>query len=130
MFAALGDETRLGLVARLCDQGPTSITKLAAGFDISRQAITKHLRVMESAGLVRGSQHGRESLWQLEERRLAEARRYLQQISAQWDDALDRLKRFVERDEREVSPAGARASARGGSASGRKTQGRRSRRRP
>lgn len=97
VFAALGDETRLGLVSRLCDEGPMSIAKLAAGFDITRQAITKHLRVMEDAGLVRSRQQGRESIWQLEQKRLAEARRYLQLISAQWDDALGRLKSFVER---------------------------------
>jgi DNA-binding transcriptional ArsR family regulator len=96
VFAALGDETRLGLVSRLADEGPLSITKLAAGFAITRQGITKHLRVMEEAGLVRGTQHGRESIWQLEQRRLADARRYLQAISAQWDDALGRLKHFVE----------------------------------
>lgn len=97
VFAALGDETRLGLVARLCDNGPMSIAKLTAGFGITRQAITKHLRVMEDAGLVRSRPHGRESIWQLEQKRLAEARRYLQLISAQWDDALGRLKTFVER---------------------------------
>ena len=96
IFAALGDETRLGLVARLCDQGPMSIVQLAAGFAITRQAITKHLRVMEQAGLVRRLQHGRESMWQLEQKRLAEARSYLQTISAQWDAVLGRLKTFVE----------------------------------
>lgn len=74
-----------------------SIAKLTAGFDITRQAITKHLRVMEDAGLARSTPHGRESIWQLEQKRLAEARRYLQLISAQWDDALGRLKTFVER---------------------------------
>jgi DNA-binding transcriptional ArsR family regulator len=97
IFAALGDETRLGLVSRLCDEGPLSIARLTGGFDITRQAITKHLRVMEDAGLVRRTQIGRESLWQIEQQRLAEARQYLQQISAQWDVALARLKRFVER---------------------------------
>ena len=96
IFAALGDETRLGLVSRLCNEGPLSIVRLTGGFDITRQAITKHLRVMEDAGLVRRTQVGRESLWQLEPARLAEARAYLQQISAQWDGALARLKRFVE----------------------------------
>ena len=96
IFAALGDETRLGLVSRLCERGPTSITRLAEGFDISRQAITKHLRVMEDAGLVRSMPHGRESIWELEPLPLAEARQYLQQISTQWDGALVRLKRFVE----------------------------------
>ena len=97
VFAALGDENRLRLVSRLCDNGPLSIAKLTAGFAISRQAITKHLRVMEGAGLVRSRQHGRESVWQLEQKRLAEARRYLQTISAEWDQALGRLKSFVER---------------------------------
>jgi DNA-binding transcriptional ArsR family regulator len=97
VFAALGDETRLGLVSRLCDAGPMSIARLADGFDMTRQAITKHLRVMEEAGLVRSTPQGRESIWQLEEKRLADARRYLQTISTQWDDALGRLKRLVER---------------------------------
>ena len=97
IFAALGDETRLRLVARLCKDGPTSITRLADGFDISRQAITKHLRVMEDAGLVRSIWQGRESVWQLEQKRLAAARRHLQTISSQWDQTLARLKAFVER---------------------------------
>ena len=97
LFAALGDETRLQLVARLCHDGPMSITRLADGFDMSRQAITKHLRVMEDAGLVRSMWQGRESVWQLEQKRLAAARRHLQSISAQWDETLARLKAFVER---------------------------------
>lgn len=97
VFAALGDATRLGIVARLCDDGPTSIARLTAGFGITRQAITKHLRVMEDAGLVRSTQRGRESIWQLEQKRLADVRRQLQTISAQWDEALGRLKTFVER---------------------------------
>jgi DNA-binding transcriptional ArsR family regulator len=96
IFAALGDETRLRLVARLCDGGPLSIARLTAGSNITRQAITKHLRVMEGAGLVRGTRHGRESVWQLDRRRLEEARRCLDMISAQWDGALLRLRRFVE----------------------------------
>jgi DNA-binding transcriptional ArsR family regulator len=97
VFAALGDETRLRLVSRLSNDGPLSITQLTADFDISRQAITKHLQVMENAGLVTSMQQGRESLWQLEQKRLAAARRHLQTISAQWDQTLGRLKRFVER---------------------------------
>ena len=96
LFAALGDETRLRLVTRLCEEGPTSITRLTAGSAVTRQAITKHLRTMESAGLVRCHRRGRESLWELEQQRIAEARRYLDRISKQWDDALERLKDFVE----------------------------------
>jgi len=96
LFAALGDETRLRLVARLCDHGPMSITKLTAGSNVSRQAITKHLRVMDEAGLVRSARHGRESIWRLERRRLEHAGRYLDVISKQWDDALERLRQFVE----------------------------------
>jgi DNA-binding transcriptional ArsR family regulator len=97
VFAALGDETRLRLILRLCDDGPLSIAALTTGFAITRQAITKHLRVMEHAGLVRSVQRGRESVWQVEQKRLADARRHLQLISAQWDETLDRLKRYVER---------------------------------
>lgn len=97
MFAALGDQTRLGLVLRLCEGGPMSIARLASDFDITRQAVTKHLRVMEEAGIVRHEQHGRESIWELEQKRLADVRSYLDAISAQWDDALGRLKRLVER---------------------------------
>jgi DNA-binding transcriptional ArsR family regulator len=96
VFAALGDETRLRLVARLCDDGPMSITRLTAGSKVTRQAITKHLRVMEGAGLVRCKRHGRESVWQLEQRRLADARHYLDLISKQWDEAVGRLRKFVE----------------------------------
>ena len=96
VFAALGDETRLRLVSRLCDDGPMSITRLTAGSKVTRQAITKHLRVMEDAGLVRSARHGRESVWQLEQRRLEDARRYFDQSSKQWDAALGRLRKFVE----------------------------------
>jgi DNA-binding transcriptional ArsR family regulator len=92
LFAALGDETRLRLVFRLCDHGPMSITRLTAGSKVTRQAITKHLRVMQQAGLVRSARHGRETIWQLDQRRLKDARRYLNQISKQWDDALARLR--------------------------------------
>ena len=96
LFAALGDETRLQLVSRLCDVGPLSITRLSEGSRVTRQAITKHLRVMEGAGLVHSRRRGRESVWQLDQQRLEEARRYLDQISAQWDGALARLREFVE----------------------------------
>lgn len=97
LFAALGDGTRLNLVSRLCDTGPMSITALSGGLPITRQAVTKHLRVMEGAGLVRSTQHGRERLWELDQARLAEARQYLDSISLQWDRALLRLKAFVKR---------------------------------
>jgi DNA-binding transcriptional ArsR family regulator len=96
LFAALGDETRLRLVWRLCEDGPSSITRLTAGTDVTRQAITKHLRVMEGAGLVHCSRHGRESVWRLEQRRIWEVRDYLDVISKQWDDVLGRLRKFVE----------------------------------
>jgi len=96
LFAALGDKTRLRLVSRLCEDGPLSITMLTTGARISRQAVTKHLRVLQGAGLVRSKRHGRERLWQLHHQRLAEARRYLAQISSQWDDALARLRKHVE----------------------------------
>lgn len=97
VFAALGDPTRLKLVARLCEGGPQSIARLTSGSRVTRQAITKHLVVLADAGLVRGRQRGREKLWQLEPARLEETRRYLEMISRQWDSALGRLKAFVER---------------------------------
>jgi DNA-binding transcriptional ArsR family regulator len=98
IFAALGDETRLRLITRLSDDGPLSIASLAGGFDISRQAISKHLRVMSDAGLARCGRKGRETVWQLEPAALADARRYLQAISKDWDDKLRRLKNLVESD--------------------------------
>jgi DNA-binding transcriptional ArsR family regulator len=73
-----------------------SITSLTTGSRVTRQAVTKHLRVLEGAGLVRSRRHGRESIWQLEQRRLGDARRYLDLISLQWDEALGRLRTFVE----------------------------------
>lgn len=104
VFAALGDETRLRLVVRLCDDGPQSIAKLTEGSDVTRQAVTKHLRVLEDAGVVRGSRDGRESVWEIEPRRLDEARRSLDLISARWDSAIERLRAMVEREEGLSSP--------------------------
>jgi DNA-binding transcriptional ArsR family regulator len=96
ILAALGDESRLRLVKKLCKSGPLSIAKLAEGADISRQGVTKHLHALHKAGLVRSERHGRERIWKLEPKRIDEVRRYLAQISAQWDDALDRLRAAVE----------------------------------
>ena len=96
LFAALGDETRLRLVARLSSEGPQSITRLAAGADVTRQAITKHLHVLEGARLVRASRQGRERVWELEPGRLDDARSYLDAISLEWDAALARLAKLVE----------------------------------
>src|SRR5262249_7845064 len=98
VFAALGDATRLRIVARLCDGGPLSIVRLPEGTPTSRQAVTKHLRALEGAGLVRSGRAGRERIWELETKRLAEVRRYLDQISTQWDEALVRLRDLVETD--------------------------------
>ena len=97
VFAALGDETRLQIVARLCAEGPLSITRLSEGAGVTRQAITKHLNALSAAGLARNVKSGREQIWELETRRLEMARRCLDHISDEWDVALDRLKAFVER---------------------------------
>jgi len=96
VFAALGDPTRLKLVAVLCAGGAVSIAQLTANTDISRQGVTKHLRVLADAGVVRGVKLGRERLWQLEPARIEQARRTLEQIGQQWDVALARLKTFSE----------------------------------
>ncbi len=96
MFAALGDATRLSLVVRLAKGQPHSISQLTHGSRLTRQAITKHLRVLERAGLVHGVRAGRESLFELDPTPLEQARAYLDQVSAEWDQALARLKAFVE----------------------------------
>lgn len=98
LFTALGDETRLHLVSRLCLDGPQSITRLAAGTAVTRQAVTRHLQVLQVAGLATSDRIGREQQWRIEARRLAEVRRLLVRIATQWDDALTRLAAFVERD--------------------------------
>jgi len=98
VFAALGDKTRLLIVARLCEDGPLSIARLTDGSKISRQAVTKHLGALSKSGLVRSELTGRERIFRLEAKRLAETRRYLDLISEQWDEALDRLRAFVEMD--------------------------------
>src|SRR5258708_37832878 len=96
MFAALGDETRLGLVARLSAEGPLSITRLTARTSVTRQAVTKHLHVLATAGLVSDLRRGRERIWELEPGQVEAARTYLEHVSKRWGDALDRLKQFVE----------------------------------
>lgn len=97
VFAALGDKTRLHLVVRLCGGGPLSIARLTEGSKVSRQAVTKHLCALEEAGLVCSDRAGRERVWKLQAGRLTEARRYLDQISDQWDQALGRLRALVEK---------------------------------
>ena len=96
VFAALGDETRLAIVARLCTTGPQSIVQLTEGARVTRQAVTKHLHALAEAGLVKSKRDGRERIWEMQTRRLADARRYLDQISTQWDEAIDRLRALVE----------------------------------
>jgi DNA-binding transcriptional ArsR family regulator len=96
VFAALGDATRLALVARLSAGGPQSIARLTAGSDVTRQAITKHLGILADAGLARPVRRGRERIWALDATRLSDARRYLDQISRGWDEALARLQTHVE----------------------------------
>ena len=96
LFAALGDDTRLTLLMKLGDGPLLSITRLTEGSTLTRQAITKHLRILEDAGLVRGVRQGRENLFQLEPNSLREARDTLDSISRQWDTAIARLKSLVE----------------------------------
>jgi DNA-binding transcriptional ArsR family regulator len=82
----------------MCGEGPMSIMRLANGASVTRQAITKHLHALEQAGLARSSRKGRERIWELRTKRFSKAQRYLDQISHQWDGALDRLRKFVESD--------------------------------
>jgi DNA-binding transcriptional ArsR family regulator len=96
VFAALGDPTRLALIGKLSGGAPLSISRLAEGSTLTRQAVTKHLRVLESTGVVGSERSGRESLYWLEPTAIVEMRSYLDAISRQWDDALARLRAFVE----------------------------------
>lgn len=96
IFRVLGDSTRLKLVANLVNGKPCSITELSAGFELSRQAVTKHLRLLEDAGLVNGEKSGRENLYELNIESLVEARATIESIQYQWDQSLARLKALVE----------------------------------
>jgi DNA-binding transcriptional ArsR family regulator len=96
VFAALGDETRMRLIAVLCAGSALSIAQLTDGTDISRQAVTKHLQVLADAGLVHDIKQGRERLWEFQPSKLDEARRSLEMVAQQWDQALMRLKRTLE----------------------------------
>ncbi len=97
VFAALGDPTRLALVARLCDGSRRSIAQLCDGQSLTRQAISKHLRVLEGARVVRSERAGRESLFVLNPKPIEDIRSYIELVSSQWDTALSRLKAFVEK---------------------------------
>jgi DNA-binding transcriptional ArsR family regulator len=99
LFAALGDATRLRLLGRLSAGGPLSITRLSEGTGVTRQAITRHLYALGDVGLVRHARRGREQVWDLNPKRLDKAKRYLDQISAQWEDAAERLRAYVEDQE-------------------------------
>lgn len=96
VFAALGDEVRLKVVTRLSREGPLSIARLADDSGVTRQAVTKHLRVLEEVGLVKGKREGRENVYELLPVRLQKARAHLESISNQWDDTLGRLADFLE----------------------------------
>ena len=96
IFAALGDDLRLYLVVRLRAGGPLSIARLAERMPVTRQAVTKHLRVLAKAGVVSSKRRGREQLWQVQPVALNQARAALDAIGAQWEEALGSLKAFVE----------------------------------
>jgi DNA-binding transcriptional ArsR family regulator len=102
MFAALGDKTRLLLVTKLAEGRPHSISQLthsqhSGGSRLTRQAISKHLRVLKRAGMVRSTRAGRERLFELDPRPIEGMKEYLDRVSEQWDQALGRLKSFVEK---------------------------------
>lgn len=96
MFAALGDETRLKLLNRLCVEGPLSITRLSEDTSMTRQAVSKHLSTLEESGLLEAQRRGRERIYRFVPARVQQAQHYLDQVSAQWDAALDRLRAHVE----------------------------------
>lgn len=96
-FAALGDETRLALVVKLAEGRPHSISRLTRGTRLTRQAVTKHLRVLENAGMVQSARAGRESLFEFNPQAIVGLKEYIDRVSGEWDQALGRLKTLVER---------------------------------
>jgi DNA-binding transcriptional ArsR family regulator len=96
LFAALGDPTRLSILQRLSRDGPASISTLAENFETTRQAVTKHLHVLDAARIIEGERRGREHVWAINAARLVEAQRHLDVIARRWDGALSRLKAHVE----------------------------------
>ena len=96
LFDALGDPNRLRIVTRLCDGGPSSTSQVTQVVEVSRQAATKHLLLLEAVGLVSSQRHGRERIWRIEPAPLADARDFLSDLSRRWDRAIDRLRAYVE----------------------------------
>ncbi|WP_375481215.1 ArsR/SmtB family transcription factor [uncultured Mycobacterium sp.] len=96
VFSALGDLNRLSIIARLCEGGPSSTSQVSQAIPVTRQAATKHLQLLEVAGLVSSSRRGRERIWTLRTEPLAQASDYLTALSRRWDAAIDRLRAYVE----------------------------------
>jgi DNA-binding transcriptional ArsR family regulator len=96
IFDALGDVNRLRIVGRLCDGGPSSTSQVTQSVPVTRQAATKHLELLEAAGVVTSSRRGRERIWTVQTKSLAQASDYLAQLSHRWDAAIDRLRAYVE----------------------------------
>ncbi|MGZ4576518.1 MAG: ArsR/SmtB family transcription factor [Mycobacterium sp.] len=96
VFNALGDPNRLRIIVRLCDLGPSSTSQVTSVVPVTRQAASKHLQLLESAGLVTGSRRGRERVWTVQAEPLARASDYLIELSRRWDAAMDRLRAYVE----------------------------------
>jgi len=96
LFDALGDANRLRIIVRLCDLGPSSTSQVTSVIPVTRQAASKHLALLENAGLVISSRRGRERIWTVRTEPLARASDYLIQLSRRWDAAVDRLRAFVE----------------------------------
>ena len=96
LFSALGDHNRLRIVVRLCNGGPSSTSQVTQAVSVTRQAATKHLELLQAAGLVSSSRRGRERIWTLQTQPLAQASDFLEQLSRRWDAAIDRLRAYVE----------------------------------
>jgi DNA-binding transcriptional ArsR family regulator len=95
LFAALGDETRLSLLARLCRVTHQSISQLAEGTKLTRQAVTKHLQVLEDVGLVKSVRKGRETLFEFDDTPIETMTEYLELVTGQWEKKLGDLKDFL-----------------------------------
>lgn len=95
LFDALADDTRREVMRRLSARGPSSATELSAELPVTRQAVAKHLRALAEAGLVSSELKGRERLYRLTPEPLGDAMSWMTLVGAEWDDRLERLKRYL-----------------------------------
>lgn len=100
LWSAIGDPTRRRMLDLLLAGGPGTATSLSEQLPVTRQAVAKHLGVLDRAGLVHGSTTGREKRYQIDDAQFARAVAQLTEVGEAWDGRLSRIKRLAERIQR------------------------------